>query len=77
MLPGKVPFFAYVISRKLRATQQKNYRCSVLITIATSLCYHADHLYHNVVKLLHDVTHVKVLVLCESRIVLNVKNDDE
>ena len=40
--------------------------CSVLITIATSLCYHADHLYCNVVKLLHDV---KVLVLCESRMI--------
>ena len=40
--------------------------CSVLITTATLLCYHADHLYCNVVKLLHDV---KVLVLCESRII--------
>jgi len=38
--------------------------CSVLMTIATLLCYHADHLYCNVVKLLHDV---KLLVLCESR----------
>ena len=52
-------------------------RCSVLITIATSSCYHADHLYPNVVKLLHDVTHEKVLVLCESRIVLNIKNDHD
>jgi len=45
----------------------------VLITIATSLCYHADHLYPNVVKLLHDV---KVLV-CESRIVLDIENDHD
>ena len=42
---------------------------SVFITIATSLCYHVITRYRNIVKLLHDV---KVLVLCESRIVLDI-----
>ena len=48
--------------------------CSVLIIIPTLLCYHVDHLHRNVVKLhvLHDI---KVLVLCERRIILNIKND--
>ena len=58
----------YLINKRLQEG------CSVLITIATLLCYHADHLYRNVVKLLHDG---KVLVLCESRIVLNMENDHD